>query len=100
MLLLFYVFNAAHWYACFVFGVSYTESYMLYCIIIFVSAVLIIALMLVFGARVNKKKHTHDYYSEKISEERVRQAEAAQKAQARAAHEAKKLTNAWSIDIA
>ena len=94
MLLLFYAFNTGHWYACFVFGVSYTEAFMLYCIIIFASAVFVIAAMLYVGAQVNKKKHTHDYYAEKISEERVRQAEAAQKAQAKAAHEAKRLTNA------
>merc|ERR1712147_421423 len=94
MLILFYIFNSLHWIACFVFGVSYTETYMVYSICIFVTAVLNILGMLCVGAAVNKKKLTHDYYAEKISEERQRQAEAAIKAQAKAAHEAKKLTKA------
>ena len=67
---------------------------MYYCIAVFVSAVLVILTMLFVGAKVNKKKITHDYYAEKISEERVKVAEAQQKAAAKAAHEAKKLTAA------
>ena len=65
---------------------------MLYCIVVFVTGVLVIIAMLFVGAKVNKKKITHDYYAEKISEERVRQAEAQAKMAAKAAHEAKKLT--------
>ena len=65
---------------------------MLYCIVIFVTGVLVILVMLFVGAKVNKKKITHDYYAEKISEERVRQAEAQAKMAAKAAHEARKLT--------
>ena len=95
MLLLFYVFNALHWFACFNLGVSNTEVFMFYCIIIFITAILVIATMLCLGATVNKKKITHDYYAEKISEERVRQAEQQAKMAAKAAHEAKKLTSAW-----
>ena len=45
---------------------------MLYCIIVFVTGVLVILAMLFVGAKVNKKKITHDYYAEKISEERVK----------------------------
>merc|ERR1719327_1016045 len=45
---------------------------MYYCIAVFVSAVLVILTMLFVGAKVNKKKITHDYYAEKISEERVK----------------------------
>ena len=65
---------------------------MLYCIVVFVTGVLVIIAMLFVGAKVNKKKITHDYYAEKISEERVRQAEAQAKMAAKAAHEARKLT--------
>merc|ERR1711918_47585 len=67
---------------------------MLYCIIIFVTAVLVILTMLFVGAGVNKKVITHGYYSEMISEERVRVAEKQAKMAAKAAHEAKKLTTA------
>ena len=98
MLLLFYAFNTLHWFACFNLGVSQTEAFMYYCIAVFVSAVLVILTMLFVGAKVNKKKITHDYYAEKISEERVKVAEAQQKAAAKAAHEAKKLTAAWVWD--
>ena len=94
MLGLFYLFNAFHWFACFNLGVSNTESFMWYCIIIFITAVLVILTMLFVGAKVNTKVLTHDYYKEKISEEKARVAEAQQKAAAKAAHEAKKLQNA------
>ena len=67
---------------------------MFYCIIIFITAIFVIGVMLCIGATVNKKKITHDYYAEKISEERVRQAEQQAKLAAKAAHEAKKLTSA------
>ena len=92
--MLFYVFNTLHWFACFTLGVSNTEVYMYYCIAIFITGVVIINIMLFVGAKVNKKKLTHDYYNEKISEERVKVAEAQAKAAAKAAHEAKKLTAA------
>ena len=72
MLLLFYAFNTLHWFACFNLGVSNTEVFMIYCIAIFVSGVLVILFMLYVGAKVNVKKITHDYYAEKISEERVK----------------------------
>merc|ERR1712227_459022 len=72
MLLLFYVFNTLHWFACFNLGVSNTEIFMYYCIAVFVTGVLIINIMLFVGAKVNKKKITHDYYNEKNSEERVK----------------------------
>merc|ERR1712216_952074 len=63
MLTLFYVFNTFHWFACFNLGVSYSEIYMIYCLIIFLTAILNIGAMLFVGARVNKKKITHDYYA-------------------------------------
>ena len=56
---------------------------MYYCIAVFVTGVVIFNIMLFVGARANKKKLTHDYYNEKISEERVKVAEAQQKAAAK-----------------
>ena len=47
--------------------------------------------MLCIGASVNKKKLMHEYYAEKISEEKIKQAEKAARANAKAAAEAKRL---------
>lgn len=57
--------------------------------IIFGSAVLVIGVMLFLGAKVNKKKLTHEFYTEKISEETQRKAEEQAKAAQKAANEAK-----------
>lgn len=76
MLLLFYTFNAFHWWANFELGISHAEVSTLYNLIIFVITVMIIGVMLAFGSVVNKKKLTHEFYVEKISEEKQRQAEA------------------------
>lgn len=70
MLLLFYTWNGLHWWANFELGVHKAEMSTLYNICIFASAVFIIALMLMFGALVNRTKLTHEFYQEKISEER------------------------------
>jgi len=44
--------------------------------------------MLIYGANVNKKKLTHEFYMEKISAEKLRQAEEQAKAAQKAANEA------------
>jgi len=51
--------------------------------------VLVIAVMLILGARVNKQKLTHEFYLEKISEETQRQKDERAKADNKAAQEAK-----------
>ena len=84
MLMLYYLFHGLHWWANFELVVHATETSTIYNICVFGSAVLVIACMLVYGAQVNKKKLTHEFYIEKISAEKLRiqeeQARAAQKA--------------------
>lgn len=76
MLLLFYIFNAFHWWANLELGLAHAELSTLYNLLIFAVTVAVIGVMLAFGAVVNRKKLTHEFYVEKISEERQRQAEA------------------------
>jgi len=75
MLSLFYVFNAFHWWANFELGVAYAKISTLYNLSVFLLSVLVIAVMLAVGSVVNRKKLTHEFYVEKISEEKQRQAE-------------------------
>ena len=85
-LLGFYVFQGLHWWANFELGIADSVSSSAYNLIIFGTALLVIANMLFFGAKVNKKKLTHEFYVEKISEEKQRIAEE----QAKEANQTKK----------
>ena len=75
MLLLFYFWNGLHWWANFSLAISYSEGQTAYNLIAFGSAVLVIGCMLFFGSKVNRLKLTHEFYQEKISEEKQRQSE-------------------------
>jgi hypothetical protein len=86
MLCLFYVFNAFHWWAMLELGLAHAEISTLYNMCIFVCSVLVISGMLFMGAKVNKKKLCHEFYVEKISEEKQRQAEAESKRLAKEAN--------------
>ena len=90
MLLLFYTFQGVHWWANFELGVADAETSTLYNLIVFGFAVLIIGIMLIIGAGVNKKKLTHEFYMEKISEEKQRITEEQEKAAKKAELEAAK----------
>lgn len=89
MLLLFYLFNGIHWWANFELGIHDTKASTVYNLAIFGSALLVIAIMLILGAQVNRKKLTHEFYMEKISEERQRKLEEEAKLQQKLANEAK-----------
>lgn len=89
MLLLFYVFQGLHWWANFELGIHDTRSSTVYNLCIFGSAIIVISIMLILGAQVNKKKLTHEFYIEKISEEKQRKAEEEAKLQQKLANEAK-----------
>ena len=89
MMILFYIFQGFHWLANFELGIHNSTWSTYYNIIIFASAVLVIAVMLILGARVNKQKLTHEFYMEKISEETQRQKDERAKADNKAAQEAK-----------
>jgi predicted tellurium resistance membrane protein TerC len=82
-----------HWWAEFELGIHFSVTSTYYNLIIFASAVFIIAIMLMKGARVNKQKLTHEFYMEKISEEKQKQAEKRAKEQQKAAAAAKMETN-------
>ena len=62
------------------------------------SAILIIGTMLFLGAKVNRKKLTHEFYMEKISEEKQKQTEEKAKAAQKAANEAKR-SKMWEFNI-
>jgi len=94
MLLLFYCFQGLHWWANFELGIHDTKSSTVYNLCIFGSAILVIAVMLILGAQVNKKKLTHEFYIEKISEEKQRKQEEEDKLQQKIKNEAK-IQKAW-----
>ena len=87
MLLLFYVFNALHWWANLELGLAHAEISTLYNLCVFAVTVLVIGAMLCVGASVNQRKLTHEFYVEKISEEKQRQAEAEAKRVAKEANQ-------------
>lgn len=66
-----------------------TETSSKYNLFVFLAAVLVIAGMLFDGAKINEKKVTHEFYLEKISEEKLRLAEDQAKAAQKAANDAK-----------
>ena len=70
MLGLFYIFNGFHWAFNFELGVHDSTLLTKYNCILFVINIIVIVAMLVVGDVVNKKKLTHEFYMEKISEER------------------------------
>jgi len=88
MLLLFYIFQGLHWWANFELGIHDTETSTVYNLIVFGVSVIIIGCMLIYGSGVNKKKVTHEFYQEKISAEKLRQAEEQAKAAQKAANAA------------
>jgi len=89
MMVLFYIFQGFHWWANFELGIHSSTNSTVYNLIIFASAVFVIAIMLILGARVNKQKAIHEFYMEKISEETQRQKDERAKLDNKAAQEAK-----------
>jgi len=88
MLFLFYIFQGLHWWANFELGIHDAETSTPYNLIIFGACVIVIGCMLIYGAGVNKKKLIHEFYTEKISAEKLRQAEEQAKAAQKAANDA------------
>jgi len=93
MLLLFYVFQGLHWWANFELGTANAPLSTIYNIVIFATAVLVISVMLIRGAEVNQLKVTHEFYTEKISEENQKQKDMRAKAEQKAKDAAKKAAN-------
>ena len=88
---LFYFVQAMHWWCNFALGIHATETALVYNLCIFGSAVIVIGILLYNGSIVNVKKTTHEFYTEQISLEKIRQAEKQEQAAAKAAYEAKRL---------
>ena len=91
MLLLFYFWNGLHWWANFSLGIQDSNMSTIYNLCAFGSAILVISGMLLFGSQVNRLKLTHEFYTEKISEEKQRQSEIQEREAAKAAKEAKNI---------
>jgi len=86
---LFYIFQAFHWVANFELSQADPAGSTTYNIVIFIVSVFFIACFICIGSSVNKSVVTHDFYVEKISEQRQRIAEAEQKEKAKAEREEK-----------
>ena len=87
MFLIFYTFNMFHWWANFELSLANPLGSSIYNLIMFAVTVVVIGFMLAVGAIVNKKKITHEFYTEKISEEKQKKAEVQAKAAAKAANQ-------------
>jgi len=96
MLLIFYVFQGLHWWANFELGTVNAPASTYYNIILFATAVCVIGVMLIKGAEVNQLKLTHEFYTEKISEENQKQKDLRAKADQKAKDAAKKAANELS----
>ena len=70
MLILFYFWNGLHWWANFALGVNNGWYSTVYNLCAFGGAILVIGTMLFLGSGVNALKVTHEFYQEKISEEK------------------------------
>ena len=86
MFIVFYVFNAFHWWANLELGLANPVASTTYNLIMFAVSVVTIGFMLLVGGKVNTLKITHEFYTEKISEERQKAAEIQAKAAAKAAN--------------
>ena len=70
MLMLFYIFNGLHWWANFELAIADGEASTFYNLLIFGITLIIITSMVCAGSYVNKKKIIHEFWIEKISEEK------------------------------
>ena len=71
----FYTFMSFHWWGCFEYGMYDSESYYLYCVIIFFSTVAFLGGMLVSGKFTNYHKRHHGFLEEIIAEKEAAKAE-------------------------
>ena len=67
-IILFYIFNAAHWWGNFELGTTKTRASTYYCIVNFGCAVLVLKGMLLSGGKTNRLKLHHEFYKEKLHE--------------------------------
>merc|ERR1712167_430698 len=70
MLLLFYLFQGFHWWANFELGTNEAYTSTAYNLLIFLLAVVIITVMIIFGSMVNAQATTHEFLTECISAEK------------------------------
>ena len=74
-LIVFWCFQAIHWWFVFELGVNWTEILLYYSIAIFVFTVIVGAVMLTSGKFANKKKRFHEFLMDKIAEKKARELE-------------------------
>ena len=91
MLMLFYLWNGLHWWANFSLGITASPSSTIYNLCAFGSAIIVISTMVFLGSGVNRLKLTHEFYQEKISEEKQRQSEIQEREAAKVAHDMKQM---------
>ena len=87
--IIFYIFQALHWVANFELSQADPEGSTLYNMIILAVSIFFITLFIFIGVSVNKSVLTHDFYVEKISEQKQRIAEQESKDKQKAERELK-----------
>ena len=71
VLILFWVFQAVHWWGVFELGVNMTDVLMWYSIAVFAYTIVVGGCMLLSGKYANKKKRHHDFLQDKIAEKKA-----------------------------
>ena len=88
-LIVFWIFQACHWWGVLSLGIVATDALIWYSIACFVFTVLFLIGILFAGARANRFKRETEFYTEKIAEKRSELQEKDTKAKQDAAHQAK-----------
>lgn len=88
-LVLFWIFQAFHWWGVLSLGIVDTDALIWYSIAAFLFTVFFLAGILISGKYANALKREHEFYIEKIAEKRAEMQEKETKAQQEAAHQAK-----------
>ena len=75
-LIVFWIFQAVHWWGVFELGINWTTILMYYSIAIFLFTIIVGGVMLCSGRGANRKKREHEFLIDKISEKKAARLEA------------------------
>ena len=75
-LIVFWIFQAVHWWGVFELGINWTTILMYYSIAIFLFTIIVGGVMLCSGRGANRKKRHHEFLVDKISEKKAARLEA------------------------
>jgi amino acid permease len=96
-LIVFWIFQGIHWWACFELGINWSPILMLYSICIFFFTLIVGAGLLTSGKFANKKKRLHNFLEETLAELKSKKLDEEEKAKQLKAYEDKVGGNAAAL---